>query len=73
MDRTDFYTDHKFCDSCQRYVHYLMSVDTSFCVVCGARVHLFSKRDWDAFQEGLSERTKGGRPRRRRDQDKESA
>lgn len=75
MERTDFYTDRKFCDSCERYVHYLMSVETSFCVECGAKVHLFSKRDWDTFQENLSERTKGGRPRQRprRDQGKESA
>lgn len=74
MERTDFYTDRKFCDQCQRYVHYLMSVETSFCVECGARVHLFSKGDWEAFHEALAERgNRGGRPRQRRNQDKESA
>lgn len=71
MERTDFYTDRKFCDRCERYVHYLMSVDSSFCVECGHRVHLFSKRDWEAFHESLAERGRGGR--RRRGQGKESA
>ncbi len=59
-----FYSDHKYCDKCDKYVSYLMSVDTSYCVECGAAVHLFSKSDWETFNDGLQERRpKGGRPR----------
>ncbi len=62
---SNFYSDRKFCDSCNKYVSYLMSVDTSFCVECGHEVHLFSKDDWQSFNQNLQERRpKGGRPRR---------
>ncbi|MCB9916444.1 MAG: hypothetical protein H6828_15055 [Planctomycetes bacterium] len=72
---SDFYSDRKYCDCCKKYVSYLMSIDTSYCVECGAAVHLFSKDDWQTFNDSLSERRpKGGRPRKdRANQDKESA
>ena len=70
----DFYSDRKYCDSCQQYVNYLMSVDASFCVECGGEVHLFSKADWKNFNENLqARRSKGGRPLGKVEQDKESA
>lgn len=70
----DFYSDRKYCDQCGTYVSYLMSVDSSYCVECGAEVHLFSKEDWEDFHESLqSRRPKGGRPRKNNQRDKESA
>jgi len=69
---SDFYSDRKYCDHCKKYVSYLMSTDASFCVQCGTEVHLFSKEDWEVFNEGLSERRKGGRPRKQ-NRGKESA
>ena len=73
MKKLDFYSDRKFCPQCEDYVHYLMSVEHSYCVECGAEVRLFSKEDWNAFNESMqAKRPKGGRPRKRRS-DKESA
>jgi hypothetical protein len=70
----NFYSDRKFCDHCETYVSYLMSVDKSFCVECGNEVHLFSKEDWQDFNETLqSRRTKGGRPSKQARRGKESA
>jgi len=67
MDQADYYGDLKYCDQCDKYVHYLMSVDCSYCVHCGARVHLFSDSDWRSFNQSLQERRpKGGRPRKDR-------
>ena len=66
MENSNFYGDTKFCDQCGKYVHYLMSVDSSYCVKCGARVHLFSREDWESFNQNLEERRpRGGRPRKR--------
>ena len=72
---SDFYSDRKYCDACQKYVSYLMSIEASYCVECGGEVHLFSKDDWQDFNENLqARRTKGGRPARKQlDRDKESA
>jgi len=71
---SDFYSDRKYCDHCDEYVSYLMSVDSSFCVQCGGRVHLFSKSDWETFNEGLQvRRGKGGRPRKTQKKGRESA
>jgi len=68
----DFYSDRKYCDHCQEYVSYLMSVESSFCVECGNEVHLFSKSDWEEFNTSMKERRpKGGRPRQKKG--KESA
>lgn len=77
---SDFYSDCKYCDACDKYVSYLMSIDTSYCVECGGEVHLFSKEDWQSFNQSLADRRpKGGRPRKNASkpqtpqQDKESA
>ena len=61
-DRKDFYSDQKWCPSCDRYVAYLMSVTTSYCVECGGEVRLLSKEDWESFAESMEAR----RPRSRR-------
>ena len=67
MENPDFYTDKKYCAHCDDYVNYLMAMDHSFCVNCGERVRLFSKKDWESFNESLSRgRSKGGRPRKNR-------
>lgn len=65
MEQSDFYGDKKYCDACRKYVHYLMSVESSYCVTCGARVHLFSREDWEDFNQNLDEkRPRPGRPRK---------
>jgi hypothetical protein len=72
MEQLDYYSDRKFCTTCNAYVPYLMSVDKSYCAQCGQEVRLFSQQDWTAFNESMQEkRGKGGRPRK--DQKKESA
>ncbi len=66
MDNLDYYQDKKWCPACEDYVNYLMSIEHSFCVCCGGEVRLFSKEDWETFQEGLkARRPKGGRPRKK--------
>lgn len=65
MDQPDFYSNQKYCPQCDRYVSYLQSVGHAYCVECGGEARLFSKEDWQAFQEGItSKRPKGGRPRK---------
>ena len=68
MDAIDFYKEQKWCEKCETYVRFLMSVDHSFCVHCGTRVRLFSKEDLKAFQEAANEKKNfaGGRKRSRR-------
>ncbi len=74
MDRFDYYTDRKYCPTCDDYVSYLMSIEQSFCAQCGGEVRLFSKEDWEQFNASLKEkRPKGGRPRKTARQDRESA
>lgn len=69
MEQSDYYSDHKYCTSCQRYVSYLMSTDHSYCIECGQRVKLFSQQDWVEFHESLErQKPKGGRPRGQRGQ-----
>ena len=66
MEPIDYYNDQKYCPSCEDYVPYLMSVEHSYCTCCGGEVRLFSKTDWENFQNGLSaKRPKGGRPRKK--------
>ncbi len=68
MASSSFYDDRKFCHDCGDYVPYLMSMDHSYCIQCGAQVKLFSKEDWGTFSEGIKpKKNKGGRPRKRRD------
>lgn len=59
---SDFRNDRKWCAACDCYVSYLMSIDKSFCVQCGAEVRLFSEEDWIAFSEKMEAR----KPRRRK-------
>ena len=67
MEQNDYYSDHKFCGTCQKYVSYLMSMDHSYCTECGERVKLFSQADWVEFHETLNRnKPKGGRPRKQR-------
>lgn len=68
MDRRDnsFYSDRKWCPTCDMYVPYLMSLATSYCVECGNEVRLLSKGDWQAFTDKMEARkTRGGRRRKR--------
>ena len=75
----DFYTDKKWCPSCEEYGPYLMSIEHSYCTSCGSEVRLFSDTDWGTFQDSMSaRRPKGGRPRNKknsggRDRGRESA
>jgi len=48
---TEFYNEQKWCDDCQRYVRFLMSVNHSYCIDCGGRVRLFSGDDKQTFQD----------------------
>ena len=65
MEPFDYYSDRKYCPSCDKYVHYLMSIEHSFCVECGVEVRLFSKEDWEQFNASLNaKRPKGGRPKK---------
>jgi hypothetical protein len=74
MEQSDFYGDRKYCDRCGKYVHYLMSVESSYCVDCGTRVHLFSRADWEDFNSTLEERRpRRGRQRNGKDRGRESA
>ncbi len=52
----DFDQDKKWCEQCNAYQRYLMSVDHSFCAECGSRVRLFSKADAETFGEELTKR-----------------
>ena len=70
MDHADFYSDQKWCHTCDEYVSYLQSIEHAYCVSCGEKVRLFSEEDWSKFHAALQERKpRGRRPRK----DKESA
>lgn len=68
MQSIDFYSDHKFCSACDKYVTYLMSIHASYCTQCGSEVRLFSKSDWKAFNHSTTPTKK---PKRRQQADKE--
>ena len=55
-DHKDFYSDQKWCPSCDRYVAYLMSVKASYCVECGGDVRLLSAADWQSFTDSMANR-----------------
>jgi anaerobic ribonucleoside-triphosphate reductase len=60
-----FHNDTKFCPCCSKYVHFLSSIELSYCVECGAQCEMFSKEDRLAFQAKMAARKpKGGRPRK---------
>lgn len=48
---TEFYNEQKWCDHCQGYVRFLMSVNHSFCIDCGGRVRLFNRDDKQDFHD----------------------
>lgn len=48
---TEFYTEAKWCEACNEYVRFLMSVNHSYCVTCGGRVRLFNRDDGSRFGE----------------------
>ena len=56
MTKRDFDNDRKWCENCNAYQRYLMSVNYSFCVECGSKVRLFSKADAQTFGEDLLKR-----------------
>jgi rRNA maturation endonuclease Nob1 len=56
MDKLDFDNEKKWCDKCNAYQRYLMSVNHSFCAECGGKVRLFSKADAEVFSEDLLKR-----------------
>ena len=59
-----FDSNRKWCPACDRYVAYLMSITTSYCVECGGEVRLLSTRDWESFSESMDARRP--RPKRRK-------
>ncbi len=56
MDNRDFYHEKKWCAQCNDYVRYLMSVNHSYCISCGAPVRMFSKEDQRRFSADLEKR-----------------
>jgi hypothetical protein len=48
---SEFYTEQKWCDHCNGYVRFMMSVNHSYCIECGGRVRLFNRQDSSNFQE----------------------
>lgn len=49
----EFYNEQKWCDDCNRYVRFLMSVNHSYCIECGGRVRLFSGDDKQSFEDNV--------------------
>lgn len=56
MNTRDFHAELKWCNDCNEYVRYLMSVNHSFCVNCGGTVRLFNKQDSEVFSEDVQRR-----------------
>lgn len=56
MNIRDFYNETKWCPNCRDYVHYMMSVNHSYCASCGTRVKLFSKEDSKRFNAEVEKR-----------------
>lgn len=44
-DSPEFYREAKWCERCERYVRFLMSVNHSYCIDCGGRVRLMNPAD----------------------------
>ena len=53
MNNGDYYQEKKWCEECEDYVRYLMSVDHSYCIDCGRRVKLFNSKDKESFSETI--------------------
>lgn len=66
MGTSNFYNETKWCEACGDYVNFLLSLDHSYCVKCGAQVRLYSEADWTQVNEQMAARKpKGGRPKKR--------
>ena len=46
-----FYAEQKWCDHCNGYVRFLMSINHSYCIECGGRVRLFNRDDGRNFHD----------------------
>ena len=68
-----FYSNRKWCPACDRYVAYLLSVTSSFCVECGGEVRLLSKVDWESFSESMNARRPGPKRRKKTGVERKSA
>ena len=53
MDQRDYYQEKKWCEGCNEYVRYLMSVNQSYCAECGGAVRLFNEKDRERFFEDV--------------------
>lgn len=47
----EFYNEQKWCDHCNGYVRFLMSINHSYCIECGGRVRLFNPNDSRDFHD----------------------
>lgn len=61
-----YYDELKWCESCQKYVNYLLSLKGSYCIDCGAEVTLFSKQDMKDFKKSLERKPPVPRGRRKK-------
>lgn len=52
----DFYTETKWCTTCKTYVRYIMSVNASYCVHCGATVRMFNPEDSQRFSNDMEKK-----------------
>lgn len=68
-----FDSNRKWCPACDRYVAYLTSITTSFCVECGGEVRLLSTVDWESFPESMDARRPGPRRRKKAGGERKSA
>lgn len=66
MAPSNYYQETKYCPRCNDYVRYLMSLSACYCVNCGSRVHLFSRKDQDSFLRSLDTSKLAGRQGRKR-------
>ena len=44
-------SESKWCDHCNNYVRFMMSINHSYCIECGGRVRLFNRNDSQAFHD----------------------
>ncbi|KAA3608687.1 MAG: hypothetical protein DWQ01_11320 [Planctomycetota bacterium] len=53
MIGSNYYEETKYCPRCDEYVRFLQNLAASYCVECGSKVHLFSKKDRTRFLTAL--------------------
>ena len=53
MEHLNYYDEQKYCPKCDDYVRYLQSLTASYCVECGGKVSLFSRKDRKKFLGAL--------------------